>query len=68
MDHEPVLISTIAVGLTAAFIGGLIARRIRLPAIVGYIVAGVVIGPFTPGFIADTGDRASSSPSSASSC
>lgn len=54
MDHEPVLISTIAIGLTAAFIGGLIARRIRLPAIVGYIVAGVVIGPFTPGFIADT--------------
>lgn len=54
MDHEPVLISTIAIGLTAAFIGGLIARRIRLPAIVGYIVAGVAIGPFTPGFIADT--------------
>ncbi len=54
MDHEPVLISTIAIGLTAAFIGGLLARRVRLPAIVGYIVAGVVIGPFTPGFIADT--------------
>ena len=54
MDHEPVLISTIAIGLTAAFIGGLIARHLRLPAIVGYIVAGVVIGPFTPGFIADT--------------
>jgi len=54
MDHEPVLISTIAIGLTAAFIGGLVARRVRLPAIVGYIVAGVVIGPFTPGFIADT--------------
>jgi monovalent cation:H+ antiporter-2, CPA2 family len=54
LDHEPVLISTIAIGLTAAFIGGLIARHLRLPAIVGYIVAGVVIGPFTPGFIADT--------------
>jgi CPA2 family monovalent cation:H+ antiporter-2 len=51
---EPVLISTIAIGLTAAFIGGLIARRVRLPAIVGYILAGVAIGPFTPGFIADT--------------
>ena len=50
MDHEPVLISTIAIGLTAAFI----ARHIRLPAIVGYIVAGVVIGPFTPGLLADT--------------
>ena len=53
MDHEPVLISTIAIGLTAAFIGGLIARRLRLPSIVGYIVAGVVVGPFTPGLVAD---------------
>ena len=53
MDHEPVLISTIAIGLTAAFIGGLLARRIGLPAIVGYILAGVVIGPFTPGLVAD---------------
>jgi monovalent cation:H+ antiporter-2, CPA2 family len=53
MDHEPVLIATIAVGLTAAFLGGLIARRLGLPAIVGYIAAGVAIGPFTPGFIAD---------------
>jgi CPA2 family monovalent cation:H+ antiporter-2 len=53
MDHEPVLISTIAIGLTAAFIGGLLARRIGLPAIVGYIVAGVAIGPFTPGLVAD---------------
>ena len=35
MDHEPVLISTIAIGLTAAFIGGFVARRIGLPAIVG---------------------------------
>ena len=53
MDHEPVLISTIAIGLSAAFIGGLIARRLGLPAIVGYILAGVAIGPFTPGLIAD---------------
>lgn len=53
MDHEPVLIATIAIGLTAAFIGGLIARRCRLPEIVGYITAGVVIGPFTPGLVAD---------------
>ncbi|HET7169274.1 MAG TPA: cation:proton antiporter [Candidatus Limnocylindrales bacterium] len=53
MDHEPVLIATIAVGLTAAFVGGLIARRLRLPVIVGYIVAGMLIGPFTPGLIAD---------------
>ena len=53
MDHEPVLISTIAIGLTAAFIGGFAARRIGVPAIVGYIVAGIVIGPFTPGIAAD---------------
>ena len=57
MDHEPVLISTIAVGLVAAFIGGLIAQRLRLPTIVGYIAAGVALGPFTPGFIADTPGR-----------
>ncbi len=54
MDHEPVLISTIAIGLVAAFIGGLIAQRLRLPTIVGYIAAGVALGPFTPGIIADT--------------
>ena len=53
MDHEPVLITTLAVGLVAAFVGGLIAQRLGLPSIVGYIVAGVVIGPFTPGLIAD---------------
>ena len=55
MDHEPVLISTIAIGLTVAFVGGLVARRLRLPAIVGYILAGVVVGPFTPGLDADPG-------------
>jgi monovalent cation:H+ antiporter-2, CPA2 family len=54
MNHEPVLISTIAVGLTAAFLGGLVARRLRLPPIVGYLLAGVAVGPFTPGFIADS--------------
>ena len=53
MDHEPVLISTIAIGLTAAFVGGLIARRLGLPSILGYILAGVAIGPFTPGLVAD---------------
>jgi CPA2 family monovalent cation:H+ antiporter-2 len=53
MDHEPVLISTIAIGLTAAFIGGLLMRRLGLPSILGYILAGVVIGPFTPGLLAD---------------
>jgi CPA2 family monovalent cation:H+ antiporter-2 len=54
VDHEPILISTLAVGLTAAFLGGLLARKLRLPPIVGYLLAGVAVGPFTPGFIADT--------------
>jgi len=53
MDHEPVLISTIALGLMAAFVGGFLAKRIGLPTIVGYIVAGVLLGPFTPGLSAD---------------
>ncbi|CAN5681884.1 YbaL family putative K(+) efflux transporter [soil metagenome] len=53
MTHEPVLISTIAIGLTAAFVGGLVARRLGLPAIVGYLIAGMAIGPFTPGLVAD---------------
>ena len=54
MDHQPVLISTIAIGLVAAFIGGLIAQRLRVPVIVGYIAAGVAVGPFTPGIHADS--------------
>jgi K+:H+ antiporter len=55
VPHEPLLISTLAVGLTAAFVGGLVARKLRLPPIVGYLLAGVAVGPFSPGFTADTG-------------
>jgi CPA2 family monovalent cation:H+ antiporter-2 len=51
--HEPVLVSTLAIGLTAAYLMGLVARRLGLPVIVGYLVAGMLIGPFTPGFVAD---------------
>jgi CPA2 family monovalent cation:H+ antiporter-2 len=58
MDHSVALIETIAIGLGAAFIGGLIAARLRLPTIVGYLLAGVVIGPFTPGLVADAGTAA----------
>src|SRR5581483_6451418 len=43
-----------AVALAFAFVGGFIATRLRLPAVVGYLLAGVAVGPFTPGFIADT--------------
>jgi monovalent cation:H+ antiporter-2, CPA2 family len=55
LEHETALIATIALGLTAAFVGGLIAARLGLPTIVGYLLAGMAIGPFTPGFVADQG-------------
>jgi len=53
MGHESALLSTIALGLTAAFIGGLVARKLRLPVIVGYLMGGIAVGPFTPGLVAD---------------
>jgi K+:H+ antiporter len=55
VDHSAALIETIAIGLGAGFIGGVIAYRLGLPTIVGYLLAGVVVGPFTPGIVADTG-------------
>jgi len=53
MPHETPLIATIAAGFGLAFALGLLAQRLRLPPIVGYLLAGVVVGPFTPGFVAD---------------
>jgi len=55
MHHETALIATIAGGLGLAFILGFLATRLRLPPLVGYLAAGVVVGPFTPGFVADGG-------------
>jgi CPA2 family monovalent cation:H+ antiporter-2 len=55
MPHEPALIATVAVGLGAAFVLGLAAVRVGLPPLVGYLVAGIVVGPFTPGVVADGG-------------
>ena len=52
-DHQTPLIATIALGLVLAFIFGLLAHRIRIQPLVGYLVAGIVVGPFTPGFVAD---------------
>lgn len=49
------LIATIAVGLAVAFVLGFVAVRLRMPAIIGYLVAGILVGPFTPGFVADAG-------------
>lgn len=53
MDHNISLITTIASGFGAALVLGFIAERIKLPALVGYLVAGILIGPTTPGFVAD---------------
>lgn len=53
MPHGLSLITTIAASFGLAFILGFVAVRLRLPAIVGYLVAGIVIGPATPGFVAD---------------
>jgi CPA2 family monovalent cation:H+ antiporter-2 len=53
LPHDVALISTIAAGLGFSLLGGFIAVRLRLSPIVGYLLAGVVVGPFTPGFVAD---------------
>ena len=55
MEHHNLsLLLNITMALVWAFAGGVLARRLGLPAIVGYLLAGVAIGPFTPGFIGDT--------------
>src|ERR1044071_8668845 len=54
MHHEAPLIATIAVSLTFAFAGGFLMLRLGLPPLVGYLLAGIAVGPFTPGFVADT--------------
>ena len=53
MNHNVTLISTIAAGFGLALIFGFIAERLKLSALVGYLLAGIVIGPATPGFVAD---------------
>ncbi len=55
MSHDTPLIAMIVAGLGLAFIFGVIANRLRLSPLVGYLVAGILIGPFTPGFVADQG-------------
>jgi len=51
--HNLPLLTTVAVALAYALVGGVVARRLRLPTIVGYLVAGMALGPFTPGFHGD---------------
>jgi CPA2 family monovalent cation:H+ antiporter-2 len=53
MDHATPLIATIVGGLGLAFLFGALASRLRMSPIVGYLIAGVAVGPFTPGFVAD---------------
>ena len=53
MPHDVSLISTIAAGLGLALVFGYFAARLKLPPLVGYLLAGIVIGPATPGFVAD---------------
>ena len=55
MDHEINLITTIAAGLGLALVMGFLASKLRVPPVVGYLVAGIIIGPATPGFVADVG-------------
>ena len=54
MHGETVLLMTFVFALVAAFVGGLVARALRLPPIVGYLLGGLVVSPFTPGFIGDS--------------
>ena len=54
MPHSVSLIATVAAAFGLALVLGFIATRLRIPALVGYLLAGVIIGPATPGFVADT--------------
>ncbi|WP_029352275.1 YbaL family putative K(+) efflux transporter [Bosea sp. 117] len=54
MPHHVPLIATVCIGFVLAAIFGYLATRLRLSPIVGYLVAGLLVGPYTPGFIADT--------------
>ncbi|HEY0292957.1 MAG TPA: YbaL family putative K(+) efflux transporter [Hansschlegelia sp.] len=53
MHHDTPLISILVAGFVLAFILGAIAHRFRLPPLVGYLVAGILVGPHTPGYVAD---------------
>src|SRR6266511_2294884 len=53
MLHVPPLVFTLAIGLVLAFSLGVLAHRFKLPPLVGYLLAGFALVPFTPGFVAD---------------
>lgn len=54
MPHADSLILTLVAGFVLAFVFGMLANRLKLSPLVGYLVAGIVVGPFTPGWTADT--------------
>ena len=54
MPHADTLIATLVGGFVLAFVFGMLANRLKLSPLVGYLLAGVAVGPFTPGFVADT--------------
>ena len=53
MPHHTSLIALLCVGFVLAFVLGLLANRLKLSPLVGYLLAGVIVGPFTPGYVAD---------------
>jgi CPA2 family monovalent cation:H+ antiporter-2 len=53
MPHSTPIISAIVIGLVLAFAFGVVAHRLHLPPLIGYLLAGIAVGPFTPGFVAD---------------
>src|SRR3546814_20254400 len=53
MPHHTSLIAILCVGFVLAFVLGMVAQRLRLSPLVGYLVAGIIDGPFTPGFVGD---------------
>ncbi|MCP1121129.1 cation:proton antiporter domain-containing protein [Robbsia andropogonis] len=53
MPHATPLIATIVAGLCIAFVFGAIANRFKIPPLAGYLLAGIIVGPFTPGYVAD---------------
>jgi len=53
VPHATPLIATIVAGLVIAFAFAMVAQRLRVPVLIGYLLAGVVVGPFTPGYVAD---------------
>lgn len=54
MHGDTTLLLTFVIALIAAFVGGLVARAVHLPPLVGYLIGGLAVGPFTPGFVGDS--------------